>query len=164
MKSNLKKITFSATISAIYFLLCFVEQEFASGAIQCRLAEALCLLPLFLPESILGITIGCFLFNLTSGVIYDIIFGTLITFIACIMTFLIGKIIKIDFLRIILGSLPHILLNGFLIPLILIYGLSSNESYWFLFLTISIGETIAVLIFGSILYYPLKKIIKNYNL
>ena len=164
MKTNIKKLTFSATIGAIYFLFCFVQQDFASGIIQCRLSEALCLLPLFFPEAIIGVTIGCLLFNLTHGILYDIIFGTLTTLIAAIITYIIGKFIKNDYLKIILGGLPPILLNGLIIPLVIIFGMGSTESYLFLFMTISIGELIAIYVVGGLMYFPLKKMFEGFGI
>ena len=68
MKTRVKQMTYSAMIAAIYFILCFFQQDFASGAIQCRLSEGLTLLPLFFPEAILGVTIGCLIWNIMHGV------------------------------------------------------------------------------------------------
>lgn len=164
MKLSIKKLTFSATISAIYFIFCFIQQEFASGVIQCRLSESLCLLPLFFPESIIGLTIGCLIYNITHGILYDMIFGTLTTLIAALLTFLVSKFIKNDYLRILLGGLFPIALNGLIIPLVLIYGLNATESYFYLFITVSIGELIAIYIVGGLLYFPLKKIFNRFQI
>lgn len=164
MKSNVKKMTFSATIGAIYFLFCFIEQDFASGIIQCRLSESLCLLPLFFPEAILGVTIGCLIYNISYGIIYDIIFGTLTTFIASILTYLIGRMIQNDYLRIIIGGLFPIILNGLIIPFVLIYGMGTSESYFYLLITISVGELIAVYLVGGLLYFPFKKLFSRFQI
>lgn len=163
MKTNIKRLTFSATIGAIYFILCFIQQDFASGIIQCRFSEALCLLPLFFPEAIIGVSIGCLLFNLTYGTIYDIIFGTLTTVVAAILTYFIGKIIKKDLLKILIGGLFPVILNALIIPLVLIVGLNASESYLFLFITIFIGQAISVYVIGSILYFPFKKLFQTFN-
>lgn len=163
MNSRVKKLTFSAMISAIYFIFCFIEQSFASGAIQCRLSEALCLLPLFFPEAILGITIGCLIFNITTGIIYDAVFGTLATLLAGIITYLIGRFIKNTFLRIFLGGLSPVLLNAIIIPFVIIYGYESPDQYFYLFFTIAIGEALAIYVVGSIIYFPLKKIFTKYH-
>ena len=157
MKKNVIKLTLSAMIAAIYFVCCFVEQSFASGAIQCRLSEASTLLPLFFPEAIVGVTIGCLIFNVTSGVIWDMIFGTLTTLISAFLTYLIGRFIKKDWLKVILGGLPPVLLNAFIIPLVLIFGYGLNDAYFYLVLTVGIGEFIAVYVVGGLLYFPLKK-------
>ena len=163
MKTRVKQMTYSSMIGAIYFILCFFQQDFASGAIQCRLSEGLTLLPLFFPEAILGVTIGCLIWNIMHGVLYDVIFGTLATLIACIITYLIGKLIKNDFLRIILGGLPPILINALVIPLVILFGYGETLSYGYLFLTIGLGQLIAVYVVGTIVYFPLKEILKRVN-
>lgn len=162
MKSPVKKLTLSAMIAAIYFVFCFIEQSFASGAIQCRLSEALCLLPLFFPEAILGITIGCLIFNITTGIAYDIIFGTLATLIGGIITYFIGKFIKNTPLRIILGGLSPILLNAIIIPFVIIYGYESVDAYFYLFGTIFIGEALAIYVAGTLIYFPIQKLLKKF--
>ena len=91
MKNDkVKRLTISAMIAAVYFACAFVEHSFASGAIQCRLSEALCLLPLFIPQAKVGVTVGCLIFNVTQGIVWDMIFGTIATLIAAIMTYYIG--------------------------------------------------------------------------
>lgn len=157
-RRSIRRITFSALIAAIYFACCFAEQSFASGAIQCRLSEGLTLLPLIFPEAIVGVTIGCLIFNLTSGIIYDVIFGTLATLLGCIITYLIGKFVRNDFARIVLGGLPPVLLNAFIIPLVLIFGYQLSDGYWYLVFTVGLGELIAVYVVGIVVYFPLKKL------
>lgn len=157
MKNNkVKRLTVSAMVAAIYFAFAFVEQGFASGAIQCRLSEALCLLPLFFPEAIIGVTVGCLLFNITTGIVWDMIFGTLTTLISAIITYYIGRFVKNDWARILLGGIPPVLLNALVIPLILIFGYELTDQYWYLALTVGVGQFIAVYIAGTILYFPLK--------
>ena len=164
MKTRVKQMTYSAMIAAIYFILCFFQQDFASGAIQCRLSEGLTLLPLFFPEAILGVTFGCLIWNIMHGVLYDVIFGTLATLIACILTYLIGKLVKNDFLRILLGGIPPIIINALVIPLVILFGYGETMSYGYLFLTIGLGQLIAVYVVGTIIYFPLKEIFKKISI
>lgn len=162
--NKVKHITFISMIAALYFATCFVQGGFASGAIQCRLSEGLTLLSLFIPDAIIGVTIGCFIFNVFFSTVYDAIFGTLATLIAGILTYLIGKFIKNDYLRIILGGLPPIILNAIVVPLILIYGSNLQDSYFYLFFTVMVGELIAVYLVGSILYFPMEKLLTHLSL
>ena len=76
MKRNVKRITGStrsltrgALIAAIYVVLCYISTIFglSSGVIQFRIAEALCILPIFMPEAIVGLFIGCILSNIIAG-------------------------------------------------------------------------------------------------
>ena len=71
-----------AMIAAVYTVLCLVLQPFSYGAVQVRVAEALCLLPVFGAEYIFGVVLGCFLANLLGSTIVDVIFGTLATLLA----------------------------------------------------------------------------------
>ena len=75
MKRNLRRgttstryLTRSALIAALYVCLTYVSTIFglSSGAIQFRISEMLCILPIFMPEAIAGLTIGCMLSNIVS--------------------------------------------------------------------------------------------------
>lgn len=78
-----KKIAYSAVVAAMYFALTLLLQPISFGPIQFRLSEALVMLPYIMPESILGITIGCAAANAFSTFpVYDVIFGSLATLIA----------------------------------------------------------------------------------
>lgn len=163
-KSKVKRLTFSAMIAALYFACCFVNPSFASGAIQCRVAEGFSLLPLFFPEAIIGVTIGCLLFNVSMGIWWDIVFGTLATFLASIVTYFIGRIVKNDWLKIGLGGLSPVLFNALIIPFVLAYGYDVTDYYWFLFLTVGAGELIAVYVVGIAIYFPLKKLFLRFDM
>ena len=45
------------------------------------------LLPVFGAEYIAGVVLGCFLANLLGSTIVDVIFGTLATLLACVVTY-----------------------------------------------------------------------------
>ena len=79
---NVRKLTRCAVVAAIYVALCLGLAPFSYGAIQVRVAEALCLLPIFGPEYILGVTLGCALANLLGSTMVDVVFGTVATFLA----------------------------------------------------------------------------------
>lgn len=76
-----------AMVAALYTVLCMVLAPISFGAVQIRLAEALCLLPVFGGEYILAVTLGCFLSNLLVTGFPDILFGTLATLLACLCTY-----------------------------------------------------------------------------
>ncbi len=160
MKVNMKvkRMAISAMIAALYFAACFAQGTFASGAIQCRLSEGLCLLPLFFPEAIFGVALGCLIFNAVQSTIYDVIFGTLATVIAGIMTYFIGRLIKNDWMRIVLGGLPPVIMNALVVPGVLILGMGDTSTYMYLFGTVGLGELIAVYVVGIIIYFPCKKL------
>ena len=84
---NVRKMARCAVVAALYVALCLGLAPFSYGAVQVRVAEALCLLPLFGPEYILGVTLGCALANLLGSTMIDVLFGTLATFLACLCTY-----------------------------------------------------------------------------
>lgn len=156
-------VTQAAVIAAIYVAFTFVMAEFglASGAVQLRLSEALCVLPFFTPAAIPGLFIGCVLANTISGcVIWDIIFGSLATLIGAIGTYMLRKC-KVKFLC----TLPPVLANTFIVPAVLIkcYGIPDvffhdvNVTYWFTAFTVGLGEVICICIVGFIFLNALNK-------
>ena len=81
--SSVRKLVHCGVVAAIYVVLCLALQPLSYGAVQVRVAEALCLLPVFGAEYIVGVVLGCFLANLLGSTIVDVIFGTLATLLAC---------------------------------------------------------------------------------
>ena len=152
-RSKISYICISAIISAMYVALTLVSNIFglSSGVIQCRLSEALCILPYFTPAAVPGVTIGCLLANLlTTGNPIDILFGTFATFIGMVGAHLLRK-------NRWLISLPTILANTLIIPFVLKYMFMLEESVWYFFVTIFIGELISAGIFGTALLLAVER-------
>ena len=74
---SVRRLVRCAVIAAVYVVVCLVLAPFSYGAVQVRVAEALCLLPVFGAEYIVGVTLGCFLANLLGSTVVDVVFGTL---------------------------------------------------------------------------------------
>ena len=150
-------------IAALYVALTYISSVFGldKGAIQFRLSEMLAVLPVFMPEAIIGLTVGCLLSNiLLGGVIYDIIFGTLATLIGALGAYLLRNLPKkLAFLI----PLPTVLANGIIIPFVLIFAYGVPDAYPFLFATVSLGEIVCAGVLGTALYYALikTKLFKN---
>jgi uncharacterized membrane protein len=137
----------AALIAAIYIVLTQLAAGFdlASGAIQVRFSEMLTVLPFFTPAAIPGVTIGCLLANiLTGSALPDVVFGTLATLIGAVFTHLLRK-------HRFLCTLPPVVSNSVIIPLVLRYAYGTPGALWFLALTVGAGEVICCVIFGSIL-------------
>ncbi len=156
MKKTMKPAYFiaqAAIIAALYVVITYFVAAFnlASGAIQVRISEALTILPVFTPAAIPGLFIGCLLANtLTGAVIWDIIFGSLATLIATIGTYLLRKT---KFLY----TLPPVLSNAIIVPLVLQKAYGLEDAYWFLFLTVGLGEVISVCVLGFLLKNALSR-------
>ena len=155
MKRNNKTslLTKSGAIAALYVVLTLLAKVFGldSGQIQLRLSEALCVLPVFLPAAVPGLTIGCLLANLLCGnIIWDVVFGTLATLLGAIGTRLLRK-------RPLLALLPPILSNTIIVPFVLAYAYCLPGSVPFFMLTVGIGEVLSCGLLGSLLYSTLDK-------
>ena len=92
-KTNTKALVTSAFIAAVYCALTLALSWISFGNMQFRVAEALTLLPVISPHAIIGVTLGCALSNAVGyfmGVnilgAMDIIFGTIASFIAAVLT------------------------------------------------------------------------------
>ena len=82
----IRKLTLCAAVAAIYAVVTILTASFAYGPVQFRVAEALCVLPLFLPFTSWGLVLGCLIANLFSTVsALDIVIGTLATAAGCWM-------------------------------------------------------------------------------
>ncbi|MDD6667777.1 MAG: QueT transporter family protein [Lachnospiraceae bacterium] len=148
-------ITQAAMIAALYVVLTVFINAFnlASGAIQVRISEALCILPVFTPAAIPGLFIGCLLANLVTGaMIWDIIFGSLATLLGAIGTYYLRKT-RFAF------TLPPVIANMIVIPPVLMLAYHVPDAWWFLVITVGLGEVISVCILGFIL----KKALWNFR-
>ena len=77
----------AAVIAALYALLTVLVAPVASGLVQCRVSEALCVLPYFTFSAVPGLFVGCAMANLITGApIYDVIFGSIATLLAALWT------------------------------------------------------------------------------
>ena len=162
MKTN-KKIRFisqSALIASLYIVLTYLTAALglASGAIQCRFSEAMCVLPAFTPAAIPGLFIGCLLSNLLTGsVIFDIIFGSLATLIGAVGTYYLSKFKTHE----ILYPIPAIAANTIIIPFVLKFAYGMQGSVWYFVATVGAGEIISCGILGMLLYYCIKRKASN---
>lgn len=155
MKEKTLHLTRAALIAALYVILTFLAQIFglASGAIQFRLSEALTCMPLFYKEAIPGLWIGCILANLLTGcAMWDIVFGSVATLLGALGTYYIGR------KKPALGPVFPIASNMLIVPAVLQQVYGSADSYWFLMVTVGIGEVVCCGLLGMLLYKAYKKV------
>ena len=144
-------MTESALIAAVYVALVLFFKPISFGAIQFRIAEALCILPFFSLSAVPGLALGCLLGNFFSGAAMpDVLFGTLATLLAAILSYKLRDINKW------LVCLPPILANAIIVPFVLQYAYGVPDGYFFLFATVGIGEILAVGVLGNILLLALE--------
>ena len=151
-----KKIVYicqSGLIAALYTVLTVFVGAFglASGAVQFRVSEALCVLPFFTPAAIPGLTIGCLISNLLTGCLWqDILFGTLATLIGALGARMLKKIPW-------LVPLPTVLANTIIVPFVLAYAYHMEGGLPFLMLTVGAGAILSAYVLGMVLLLALKK-------
>ena len=149
---SVRKLSRCAVVAALYVVLCMALQPFSYGAVQVRVAEALCLMPVFGAEYIFGVVLGCFLANLLGSTIVDVIFGTLATLLACIATY---KLRNLRFKGLALAaSLPPVVFNAVIIGIEIAVP-SSSAPLWLACITngisVGIGELISCTVLGVLL-------------
>ena len=151
--SSVRKLVHCGVVAAIYVVLCLALQPLSYGAVQVRVAEALCLLPVFGAEYIVGVVLGCFLANLLGSTIVDVIFGTLATLLACLVTY---KLRNVRFKG--LASLPPVLFNAVIIGIeiaVMFPDPTSSAPIWLACITngisVGIGELISCTVLGVVL-------------
>ncbi|QNM07009.1 QueT transporter family protein [Qiania dongpingensis] len=140
-----------ALIAAIYVVLTLAFAPVAFGPIQFRISEALVILPYFTPAAVPGVFVGCLLSNiLGSGMMLDIVFGSLATLIGAVLSYLLRR-------HKFLVCVPPILSNVLIIPWVLRYAYGAPEMIPYLMFTVGIGEVLAIGGLGNILLLALEK-------
>lgn len=152
-KSNKKltAMTEAAAIAALYAVLTVALHPLSYGPLQCRVSEALTILPVRKRSAIIGLTLGCAIANAVGIMIgadslgvADILFGTIATLLAAIATRLLRKVtIKgVPFL----GALMPVISNGLIIGAELTFIL--HLPFWSTALWVAIGEMVSVFVLG----------------
>lgn len=144
----------AGVIAALYVALTHLSNlmGLASGVIQVRISEAFCILTFFTPAAIPGMTIGCFLANLTTGCVWaDVLLGSLASLLGAVGGWLLRK------LSVWLVPIPTVLANMIIVPFVLKYAYGFEDAWWFMVLTVGAGEIIAAYVLGMLLYFALRK-------
>ena len=157
MKSKTRFMAQGAMIAALYAALTYLQNflipNSASFAIQFRASEALCVLALFTPAAIPGLTIGCLLFNISfAGALpLDFVVGTLATALAALGMFLCRKNKYLLFPALLLPAVCNGLLVGWELAVYI------GGGFWLNALFVAIGEAAVLLSFGAVLYRSITK-------
>lgn len=140
----------AAILAAIYAVITIILAPISYGQIQVRISEALTILPYFTPAAIPGLFVGCIVSNIFGGGgLIDIVFGSLATLIAAILSRIMRKRWLVP--------LPPVVINGFVIGWVLyrVYGLP----YWPSVGTVTAGQLVACYGLG----YPLLLLLEKHK-
>lgn len=148
-----------AMIAAIYFVLTYAVAPISSGLLQCRISEALTILPFFTPAAVPGLFVGCLVANLimmfTVGLLpLDVIFGSLATLVAAYLSYVISRRVPPKVGRW-LAPAPAVIVNalvvGWLLSNVYQVGVSFAVSAFY----VAAGQIIACYVLGMPLLFLL---------
>ena len=159
MSKSTRYLAQAAIIAALYAVLTHLQNLLLPGsatwAIQMRLSEALCVLALFTPAAVPGLTLGCLLFNITyaAALPLDFLLGSAATLLAAEGMWLTRRVTVRGYPlpAMLLPALTNAVLVGGELTVYIGGGFGLNALY------VAIGEAAVLLIPGTLLYYALKK-------
>ncbi len=159
MNKKIRNMTHSALLASLYVALTYLQNALlpgsASWAIQFRASEALCVLALFTPAAIPGMTIGCLLFNISfAGALpLDWLVGTAASFLSTLAMWLARKwtVKGYPLFSMLMPALFNALIVGWELSVYI------GGGFWLNALYVAIGEAVVLLSLGSLLYYVLKR-------
>ena len=151
-------ITQAAVIAALYAVLTVGQNTLlpgtASAAVQFRVAEVLCVLAIYTPAAIPGLTLGCIIADIssvTAGLgFYDMIFGSLASLLAAIAMYLLRnvRVKNIPFPALLMPAI----FNGIIVGLeISIFFADTGFSFVSFLVTggfVALGELVVLLVLG----------------
>lgn len=155
---KVKSLARGAVIAAMYAVLTYLQNlllpDSASSMIQFRASEALCVLALFTPDAIWGLSLGCLLFNISSAgaMPMDWLIGTAATALATLAMYRLRRfrvlrvplpslLMPAAFNAVFVGAELSIYFRGTSLPLNMLY--------------VAVGELAVLLTLGVALYFAL---------
>ena len=120
-----------------------------------RLSEALCVLALFTPAAVPGLTLCCLIFNITyaAALPLDFVLGSAATLLAAEGMWLTRKVTVHGYplLAMLMPAIANAIQVGWELTVYIGGGFGLNALY------VALGEIAVLLVPGSLLYYALKK-------
>lgn len=154
MRKNTRFLTQAAVLAAAYTALTHLQNLLlpgsASWAIQFRASEALSVLAFFTPAAVPGLSLGCLIFNLTSGMALplDFLVGTAATLLA---TGAMRLMRRFPVPALLMPALFNAFLVGWELSVYIGGGFWLNVAY------VAIGEAAVLLVLGWPLYRAIQK-------
>ena len=146
-------IALSGIIGALYIILTMAFYPISFGAVQVRISEFMTILPLFCPEAVFGLTIGCLISNMFGNGLLDIIFGTLATFLASVCTYFVGKALKNRIVKFLVGGSFPVVFNALIVPITFLAVTELKELYLISVAQVFLGQFLAVYVLGGVIYF-----------
>lgn len=159
MRRKTRLLTHGAVLAALYVAMTYLQNLLlpgsASWVIQFRASEALCVLSLFTPAAIGGLSVGCLLFDLSfaAALPLDWLMGTLASLLGTWLMWLTRRWTVRGF------PLPALLMPALTNALLVGWELSLyvGGTFWLNALYIALGEAAVLLSLGTLLFLALKR-------
>lgn len=154
-----------ALIAALYVALFYAQNTLLPGttsfAVQFRIAELLCILALWTPSAIWGLTLGCLLSNIATvaELPMDTVFGTLATLgaVSCMWLLRNVRIKGFPLLSLLMPVVWNGVLVGLEIEIFFVEGGFHFSDFLFQGLLVAIGEFTVVTVAGGIVSMVFEK-------
>ena len=150
---TVRSLVTAALIAAAYAALSLSLPMLSFNAVQMRLSECFTLLPVLSPLAIWGVTVGCFLTNLIGAALgltmpIDILFGTLATLIAALLTYWCRRMRL--FRLPVLSALWPVLVNGLVIGFEICWmsGTLSWDAFFIFAGSVAAGQILPCMVLG----------------
>ena len=140
----------AAMIAALYVVLTYVSS--ALGLWEIRFSEALSILPFFTAAAVPGLTAGCIVATLLTGcAAWDIVFGSLATFLGAVTA---RRLCKKSWIW---APWPNVIANTIVVPLILqfVY-MDTSRTYLGFVAYIALSEIVSGAGLGYVLLHALR--------
>ena len=147
---SLRNLTLAAAIAALYAALTLLFASVSYGPVQFRISEAFTVLPVLFSSAVPGLTLGCLLANLLgSATPWDVVFGTLATLLAALLTRRLRR-------NIWLAAAAPVVCNAVIIGLVLHFTLADALLFPTM-ATVGLGEAAVVYALGVPLLLALQR-------
>ena len=158
MQKKTRFIVYSGVIAALYLVLTHLQNllvpDSTSWAVQFRASEALCVLALFTPAAIPGLTLRCLLFNITyaEALPLDFLLGSLASCLAAASMYLTRRLTVRGYplIAMCMPALWNAILVGGELTVYIGGGFPLNAAM------VALGELAVLLTLGSVLYYAIR--------
>ena len=161
-KHSLKLLATSSVIAALYVALTLSLPFLSFGAVQCRVSEALTILPALTPAAVPGLAVGCAvanLFGMAASPVgaWDILIGTCATLFAALGSYALRGV-KFKGVPV-LSALSPVIFNGLIVggEIALFTMPAGGAVFWLTVAQVAAGEALACFVLGLPLYAALNR-------
>ncbi len=153
-------------IASLYIATTFLQEMLlrgsASGAVQFRISELLCVLAALTPSAIPGLTVGCFVANLlTMGAMpLDVIIGSFATLMASLCAYRLRgvKLFSVPVLSLFMPVIFNALIIGLELEIFFIEGPFTAVGFLTQASLVALGEFVVCVLGGIPFYFVVKKL------